>query len=77
MSEYFVSGRTEHMFIRPAGSDERDVTRNRGTTLPGQDKVYPRLRTALYPFANYVFGRYDGFTNSPNETIDNYQEEGR
>jgi hypothetical protein len=77
MSEYFVSKRTEHLFIKPAESDERDITRNRGTILPGQDKIYPRLRTALYPLANYVFGRYDGPTNSPNETIDNFQEDGR
>ena len=77
MAEYFVSKRTEHLFIRPAGSDERDVTRNRGTILPGQDKIYPRLRKAMFPYANYVFGRYDGFTNSPNESISNFRESGR
>ena len=69
-----MSRRTEHW---AAGSDEMTVIRSHGTILPGQDKVYPRLRAALYPYANFLFGRYDGPANSPKENLENFQENGR
>lgn len=69
-----MSRRIEHW---SAESDEMTVIRSHGTILPGQDKVYPRLRDAMYPYANFLFGRYDGFTNSPKEGLENFQENGR
>ncbi len=69
-----MSRRTEHW---AAESDEMAVIRSHGTILPGQDKIYPKLRSALYPYANFLFGRYDGPANSPKEHLENFQENGR
>ena len=65
------------LYIKPAGSDEMEIVRHYGNLLPGQDKIYPKLREAEYPYANYQFGRYDGPKNSPKEALNNFQEDGR